>query len=173
MREATVCGGELLAVDAAQTLAHVARLATPMGTYPHATVRTSDVLCVEFDEPWRLSPPPPPDPATPAEAASGSADGGSAAAAAQQQQEETQQGALEAARRALAADFERQLTASDGGRENGGGSSSGAEAAAEGAAAEAEAEAWDPRRAETQKYWVQRYMLFSRYDEGVRLDREG
>ena len=47
MREDTVCSGELLAVDADQTRLHVARLATPMGTYPHATVRSGDVLCLE------------------------------------------------------------------------------------------------------------------------------
>jgi len=180
MREDTVCSGELLAVDADQTRLHIARLATPMGTYPHATVRSGDVLCVELDEQWRVARALPPDPfATAADAAAAAAEAtrrrGDGAAAAEPG------GTLAEAKRALAADFERQLGLSPQGdaEDDDANTEATTAEAAEEAAAEAAAKqplvpgAWDPRRAETQKYWVQRYMLFSRFDDGVALDREG
>ena len=193
MREDTVCGGELLAVDAAQTLAHVAGLATPMGTYPFATVRTGDVLRVEFDELWRVSPPTLHEPAA---GAAGS--GGASLEDAEKAVTHSGNNALQNAKRALAATFDRQLSlsatpgtaslsASGAERDAGAGSAScggvcgepevlraGTEDAEAASACSVQAlAAWDPRHSETQKYWVQRYMLFSRYDDGVLLDREG
>jgi hypothetical protein len=32
---------------------------------------------------------------------------------------------------------------------------------------------WDGRHKDTRKYWRQRYQLFSRFDRGIRLDRDG
>lgn len=65
MRESTLSRGAIAAVDAAQSMLHVRQLETPIGTYPCATVRATDVLAVEFERPWLLEcplpPPPPPD----------------------------------------------------------------------------------------------------------------
>ena len=229
MREDTVCAGELLAVDASQTLAHVAGLATPMGTYPFATVRTGDVLRVEFDELWRVSLPPLRDPSAGAAGSGGGGSssgvaGGAGLADAKQAVTDGSRTALQDAKRALAATFDRQLSVASPGtaslsgaeprakRDAGGGSAAcgepealasrlvlpawampdreqggvraGAEADGEAVAGGAcsalvrgEAAAahgsgnpneaagvWDPKHSETQKYYVQRYMLFSRYD---------
>jgi len=43
----------------------------------------------------------------------------------------------------------------------------------DGGEAGADASVWDPRSEPTRKYWVQRYMLFSKYDEGILIDRVG
>ena len=144
MREDTVCAGELLAVDAAQTSAHVAGLVTPMGTYPFATVRTGDVLRVEFDELWRVSLPPLRDPSAGAAGSGGGAGGGGAggggsgaggAGLADAKQAVTDGGrtALQDAKRALAATFDRQLSVASPGTASlsGAGSASGAEPRAE------------------------------------------
>ena len=120
MREDTVCAGELLAVDAAQTSAHVAGLATPMGTYPFATVRTGDVLRVEFDELWRISPATPAlrGPCVGAAGSGGSGgrgsdgsdgNGGASLEDAKQAEADGGKSALEEAKRALAASFDQQL----------------------------------------------------------------
>ena len=65
MRESTLSRGAIAAVDAAQSMLHVRQLETPIGTYPCATVRATDVLAVDFERPWLLEcplpPPPPPD----------------------------------------------------------------------------------------------------------------
>ena len=61
--ERTVCTGALLAIDAEQSQVHVQDLATPMGTYPCATVRTSDLLYAELGGDWRLPSPLPSAPA--------------------------------------------------------------------------------------------------------------
>ena len=225
MREDTVCAGELLAVDASQTLAHVAGLATPMGTYPFATVRTGDVLRVEFDELWRVSLPPLRDPSAGAAGSGGGGSssgvaGGAGLADAKQAVTDGSRTALQDAKRALAATFDRQLSVASPGttasgaerdddaggsaacgepealasrsalpawampdREQGGvraGAEADGEAVAGGACSalvRGEAAAahgsgnpneaagvWDPKHSETQKYYVQRYMLFSRYD---------
>ena len=48
---------KLDAVDAKQTRLHLRSLPTPLGTYPHATLRTSDVLCATLRSAWQLSQP--------------------------------------------------------------------------------------------------------------------
>ena len=132
MHENTHCSGTVAAVDAEQTSIHIRDLATPMGTYPLATVRASDVLWLELDGAWHVSEPLPPRP--PREDA-----------------------ALADAKRALARQFEALETAS---------SSADAPPSAP--------PSWDPRQeAAMEKYWVQRLMLFSRFSDGVRMDREG
>ena len=44
MHEMTRCRAVFQAIDATQTLLHMASLETPMGTYPKATVRAGDLL---------------------------------------------------------------------------------------------------------------------------------
>ena len=56
MHERTSCHGDFLAVDASQSLLHMRALETPMGSYPRATVRASDVTFVQFHSRWRISP---------------------------------------------------------------------------------------------------------------------
>ena len=53
--EGVACGGTLLAADAAQEQLVVQQLATPMGTYPAATLRMGDLLSAELRGTWRLS----------------------------------------------------------------------------------------------------------------------
>ena len=158
MFERTACAAEIRTIDASQTLLHVDALATPMGTYPHATVRCTDVLAVHFDSTWRVSPQLPPIPAAlrarPAEPPRAAVDGSDE---------------LEAAKCALERRLAEMCVAETAGEEAGGDELASGSAAAAGSAAHD----WDPRSEETRKYWVQRYMLFSRFDEGVRLDREG
>ena len=137
MHESTHCSGTVAAVDAEQTSIHIRDLATPMGTYPLATVRASDVLWLELDGAWHVSEPLPPRP--PREGA-----------------------ALADAKRALARQFEA-LEAS-----------SSADAPTSADAPPSAPPSWDPRQeAAMEKYWVQRLMLFSRFGDGVRMDREG
>jgi hypothetical protein len=123
MREDTVCAGGLLAVDAAQTSAHVAGLATPMGTYPFATVRLGDVLRVEFDGLWRVSPVTPAlrEPSAGAAGSGGGGSGGNGASLEDAKQAVTDGGraALQDAKRALAATFDRQLSVATSGAASG------------------------------------------------------
>ena len=158
MFERTACAAEIRAIDASQTLLHVDALATPMGTYPHATVRCTDVLAVHFDSTWRVSPQLPPMPAAlrahPAEPPRAAVEGANE---------------LAAAKCALERRLAEMCVSETAGEEAGGDELASGSAAAAGSAAHD----WDPRSEETRKYWVQRYMLFSRFDEGVRLDREG
>ena len=123
MREDTVCAGGLLAVDAAQTSAHVAGLATPMGTYPFATVRLGDVLRVEFDGLWRVSPVTPAlrEPSAGAAGSGGGGSGVNGASLEDAKQAVTDGGraALQDAKRALAATFDRQLSVATSGAASG------------------------------------------------------
>ena len=116
------CEAALLAADAAQEHLVVEQLATPMGTYPSAMLRVSDLLSAELRGDWRLSCQLPPRPAwidmEPPEPPE---------------------------RHDLIADDEQRVREA---REHG-------------------------VPAPLEKYFVQRYMLFSRYDAGVALDEEG
>ena len=172
MYERTHCSAELLAVDSAQTLMHLDGLVTPMGTYRRATVRSGDLLCAELGGDWRVDfemPQPP--------------------TAAEEERWE-----LEAAKLALSRQLENVDLSTDGGDgngESGGGDDGGLDgngrdgnhthgSGGGGAVARGEAEAGMSGATDEaahiptlRKYWMQRYMLFSKYDEGVRLDQEG
>jgi trimethylguanosine synthase len=133
------CTGRLVAADAAQESLIVEGLTTPMGTYPSACVRTSDMLSVSLGGAWRLSCPLPPRPTW---------------LDAEPPVPPTSPAAHAAA--------EATTPAGDGG-----------EPSAAGAAVPSGARIPGDVPAPLEKYFVQRYMLFSRYDEGVALDEEG
>ena len=117
--ERVVCGGRVLAVDAAQEHLILEHLASPMGVYPCAQVRLSDMLRLELRGDWRLSHPLPPRPAW--------------------------------------VDEEPPAPPN----------------ATAISASPPEAAPPATEAAPLEKYYVQRYMLFSRFDEGVALDAEG
>lgn len=267
MHESTVCRGTLAAVDSGQSRLHVRQLQTRIGTYPCATVRTGDVLAVEFDSPWILDrplPPPPcrepplhpaasgegeqaerrqlgeqpeataaaagPDPAAvelasrkrallaqlagdiggcvgpprrpavPAIPRGGAAQRGAepGAQTGVAAQDEARGVGVDGivARRPLAGPDStgaaRVSTVSPGPRTGGPGSpglvsggpgspspgspgpdSSGPDTLGLGSLVPEEPAAWDGRHKDTHKYWRQRYKLFSRFDHGIRLDRDG
>ena len=139
-REATECEAIFLATDAALTLFQVDDLQTPLGTYPCASLRASELLHVDLGPSWRLDRRLPPAPAWvydsttrlhPVPAGAGAVTAGGAAD----------------------------------------GASNGNDADAD---ADADTLADGPAPSpQLEKYWVQRYMLFHRYEEGVRIDAEG
>ncbi|KAL1525306.1 hypothetical protein AB1Y20_020167 [Prymnesium parvum] len=153
MHEDTRCSAEYLAIDAEQTLLHVGSLATPMGTYRKASVRTGDVLCAELEGEWLVDfdmPQPPTD-----------------------AQEE--QWALEAAKLALCAQLERSHLAAPAAKLALCAQLEPAHVATPAPCALPPDEAANEAATvpALRKYWVQRYMLFSKYDDGIRLDQEG
>ena len=134
--ERTACDGVLRAVDAEQAHLIIGDLATPIGTYPNATLRASDLNCAEILGSWRLSSALPKRPtwachqATPTSSDSESAP-------------------VPVSTVGVCEDAEHESSGSQVGS---------------GPAGVTPANA---------KYFVQRYMLFSRYDEGVLMDEEG
>ena len=150
--EKSECSGRLVAVDAEQENLVVDGLATPMGVYPRATVRTGDLLRAELHGDWHVSCPLP-------------------------------------LRPSWVDDEEVELlsAAADGDGDGGDGDGGGGDGDGDGDANEAESTATiavctaaavsaganDGVPAPLEKYYLQRYMLFSRYDAGVRIDEEG
>lgn len=214
MHERAECRGTIAAVDAAQSRLHVRQLQTPLGIYPCATVRSGDVLAVEFDQPWLVACPLPPVPSgVPGRSTDGAAAWTRTGAWAASVDVSTERGGardasstplttLAARKRALlehvaagvavpaagkrgasnrktgtsrraiedaAADETGEAGGAEGGVEGGADGSEGAAGGAGGAAADE----WDGRHRDTHKYWRQRFSLFSKFDRGVKLDREG
>ena len=118
LADKTRLNATVLAIDAEQTKVHTNNLDTYIGVYKYATLRTSDILYIEFDaNKWIASP-------------------------AQSQITATKY-------------TPRPTTDNDSPQYID------------------ETTSWNPQNAETKKYYVQRYNLFSRYDQGIRMDREG
>ena len=124
--ERTECDGTVVAADAEQSHLVIERLTTPLGVYPTAMVRTSDLHFAKLGGEWRLSCPLPARPAWVDEVC------------------QTPPGAAPRAGQPSAL------------------SASGNPSAATSSSP-----------APLEKYFLQRYMLFSKYDQGVRLDDEG
>jgi len=171
MHESTLCLGVVAAIDSAQSMLHVRSLQTCIGTYPCATVRSTDLLAVEFDSPWILDRPLPPLPPSVPPLA----------------EADLRPRARERARAApapaidgtdlVAAELALRKRALLLGLATGGDATFDPAAVAVEAAdeeyEELEGAAWDGRHRDTHKYWKQRYKLFSRFDKGIQMDREG
>lgn len=135
--EQRTVGGALVAADAEQSHLVLSRLETPMGVYPNAKVRTSDLHFAELRGLWRLSCKLPPRPAWIDAPLTGVRRTAATA------------GSGDDARPSMDGDVDIKDPAAD--------------------AAGTQADVAAP----LEKYYVQRYMLFSKYDEGVRIDEEG
>lgn len=167
--EQTECAGSLSAIDAEQAHLVVDGLATPMGVYPSAMVRTGDLLYATVSGQWHLPAPLPARPrwvddadACDTDADADDSDGHSRHA----------NGAN--VRTTLAGDLEggnQHRAEADGTACDGDASRVERSCGNDSAALVATAAAGSTLANE--KYFVQRFMLFSRYDEGVQLDEEG
>ena len=198
MAESTVCGGLFAAVDSSQSQMHVRHLQTRIGTYPCATLRTTDLLAVEFEAPWILEQQHTPPAVDSLAVAMGQADAAAQGETTCMRVEcvadtaapgTDVQAELDARKRALlltlsacedltlhdgvcSARGEGPATAARAGR-SGGDMMTSREPAIHEDSKLAEAAGWDGRQRETHKYWRQRYKLFSKFDHGIQLDREG
>lgn len=154
--EHTVCTGELLGADAEQNHLVVSGLQTPMGTYPSAMLRVSDLLLAELRGPWELSCALPERPAWVDAVADEELNG----------DEKTPRGSTGAATHSPGPAACGDETVAD--------DATAAAAATGGDDDSAAPVASDlPDGTTLSKYYVQRYMLFSRYDDGCQLDEEG
>lgn len=198
MHEHTECHGTLLAVDAGQTTILVESLRTPMGTYKKAGVRTSDILRVDIHGEWKASFLIPPERSDVVRTASEqcerqdalpiqddpfakAVDTEGSSAAAQPNLDE-----LTLAKRALHQQLEAMVLAPASSAARRAGAKEADNLGDDKAVAEEgslsrqlpvgiqdDAKSVGGRDPTIRKYWVQRYMLFSKFDAGCRLDHEG
>jgi hypothetical protein len=152
--ECSTVAGKLVAVDADQAHLVISELTTPMGIYPSAVVRSDDMLFAELGGLWRLSCPLPTPPSwIEADApipphATPPSESPPSPEHRQQKQKQQRQQQQQPQGRGPAQEPEQGETALRSFEEQ-------------------------PPDGVVEKYFVQRYMLFSRYDDGVLLDAEG
>ena len=160
------CTATLVAADAAQEHLIVQQLTTPMGTYPTAQLRMGDLLSIEVDGQWQLKGPVParpswldvPDPF--ANPPPGVRVTTMNAAAADDDDDDD-----EAPPPMLSSKAPPPPPSAP--------PPSAPSPSAPSAPASAAARTSLGVPAPVQKYWLQRYMLFSRFDDGCVLDEEG